>query len=185
MMKTRETKYSGSLQSFRAPQPLVLVGALAILLLGVGCDHEITVLEQHEIDTGFATSMTSSSIYLEMADGVRIAMDVHVPQNVPGVDRFPALIELTRYWRSRGQDLPYTVRRAVERGYAYIIVDERGTGASFGEWALPLQERALEDGREIIDWIWISHGPTVWWELRASRTRVWPLSSWRPWGIPR
>ena len=34
-----------------------------------------------------------------------------------------------------------------------MIVDERGTGASFGEWPYPLQERALEDGREVIDWV--------------------------------
>ena len=32
-------------------------------------------------------------------------------------------------------------------------MDERGTGASFGEWQEPLSDRALQDGRELIEWI--------------------------------
>jgi len=117
------------------------------------CEHDITILSQHEIDTGFATGMASRSIYLEMDDGVRIAVDVHVPEGIPGTTRFPALLEMTRYWRDRGGELPYTVRRAVERGYVYVLVDERGTGASFGAWPYPLPERSLKDCREVIGWI--------------------------------
>jgi hypothetical protein len=126
---------------------------LLLTLPGVGCEPGVTVLERHEIDSGYATGMESSSFYLEMEDGVRIAVDLHLPRGVPGVTRFPTLVELTRYWRDRGGDLSYIVRRAVQRGYAYVIVDERGTGASFGAWPYPLQERALDDVRRVMDWI--------------------------------
>ena len=126
---------------------------LLLTLLGVGCEPGVTVLERHEIDSGYATGMESSSFYLEMEDGVRIAVDLHLPRGVPGVTRFPTLVELTRYWRDRGGGLSYIVQRAVQRGYAYVIVDERGTGASFGAWPYPLRERALEDVRRVIDWI--------------------------------
>jgi len=131
----------------------LLVTASVLLLNSTACDHDPTVLAQHEIDQGFATGIASSSLYVEMNDGVRIAIDVHLPEGIAGVTRFPALIEITRYWRDRGGELSYLVRRAVQRGYAYVVVDERGTGASFGAWPYPLQERALEDGRQVIDWI--------------------------------
>jgi putative CocE/NonD family hydrolase len=87
-----------------------------------------------------------------MDDGVRIAVDVNLPDGI-GSGPFPTILELTRYWRNRGEGLSYTARRAIERGYAYVIMDERGTGASFGEWPFPLPDRALEDGRRVIDWI--------------------------------
>jgi putative CocE/NonD family hydrolase len=45
------------------------------------------------------------------------------------------------------------VRRAVMRGYVCVVMDERGTGASFGAWPAPLTDRALQDGREVVDWI--------------------------------
>jgi putative CocE/NonD family hydrolase len=129
------------------------VAAFILIVSGVGCEHDLTILERHEIDSGYATGMASSSVYLEMDDGVRIAVDVHLPRGVPGVTRFPTLVELTRYWRDRGDELSYLLRRAVMRGYAYVVIDERGTGASFGAWPYPLQERALEDARQVIDWI--------------------------------
>jgi putative CocE/NonD family hydrolase len=134
-------------------RPATRAAGIGFLVTAAACDHDVAILARHEIDSGYATGIASSSLYLEMDDGVRVAVDVHVPQGVPGVSRFPTLIELTRYWRDRGGGMSYLVRRAVERGYAYVIVDERGTGASFGEWPYPLQERALEDGREVIDWV--------------------------------
>ncbi|MFC1660357.1 CocE/NonD family hydrolase [Gemmatimonadota bacterium] len=130
------------------------VGLLAILFLGGigGCEHDPTILNRHEIDTGYALGISSSSLYVEMDDGIRIAVDVHLPEGI-GDGPFPTILELTRYWRDRGEGLSYLVRRAVERGFAYVIMDERGTGASFGMWPYPLSERAVEDGRRVIDWI--------------------------------
>ncbi len=129
---------------------LLLVGAA---WAGIGCEHDPTVLETHELDLRGATSATLQSMYLTMSDGVRIAVDVAVPDDHPSGLKLPTIVELTRYWRRRTEELPYTVRRALKRGFVWVTIDERGTGASFGAWTAPLTDRALQDGREIIDWI--------------------------------
>ena len=126
---------------------------LAALLLATGCEHDPVVLERHPIDGQHATGLDFESRYLEMDDGARIAVDVYRPLGYPGQVRGPAILELTRYWRDRGQELSYFIRRALERGFAYVVMDERGTGASFGSWPSPLSDRALEDARQVLDWI--------------------------------
>lgn len=133
-------------------RPGAAVLVLGSALVAPACENTPTVLERHEVDIGYATDIASSSLYLEMEDGVRIAIDVHLPIGI-GDGPFPTLLEMTRYWRDRGIGLPYTVQRAVNRGFVYVIMDERGTGASFGRWPTSLTDRALEDGRRVLDWI--------------------------------
>ncbi|MBK6276103.1 MAG: CocE/NonD family hydrolase [Saprospirales bacterium] len=38
-------------------------------------------------------------------------------------------------------------------GYAVVIIDVRGTGASFGTRYMEFSPEEVEDGREIVDWI--------------------------------
>src|SRR6266550_2287352 len=40
-----------------------------------------------------------SSLYLTMRDGVKIAIDVVLPKNLPVGERIPAVMNMTRYWR--------------------------------------------------------------------------------------
>ncbi|MBT8398156.1 MAG: CocE/NonD family hydrolase [Gemmatimonadetes bacterium] len=130
--------------------------ALALLTISagsLGCDHDTTVLETHPLDVTGATNATLRSFYLTMSDGVRIAVDVSVPTNHPSGVLLPTILEMTRYWRRRSAEPSYHILRALQRGFVWIAIDERGTGASFGEWQEPLSDRALQDGREIIDWI--------------------------------
>lgn len=130
---------------------LTLVPVLS--LVSSGCENDPTILETHPLDLTGATRAGYQSIYLTMSDGVRVAVDVAVPEDYPGGEPLPAILEMTRYWRRRGQDLPYTVTRALQRGFVWIVMDERGTGASFGEWPEPLTTRAIQDAREVIGWI--------------------------------
>jgi putative CocE/NonD family hydrolase len=129
-------------------------GLLAVILfMAAGCEHDPVVLEEHPISGQDGLGWTSQSLYLEVDDGVRIALDIHLPRGYPGGDEFPTILELTRYWRHRGGGLSYPIRRATTRGFAYVVMDERGTGASFGAWPSPLSDRALEDAKQVIDWI--------------------------------
>jgi putative CocE/NonD family hydrolase len=106
---------------------------------------------------------TVQSLYLPMRDGVRIAVDVHVPR---AVGKVPTLVRQTRYLRAldasplfellgvpRQIDLYAAWRRAfLAAGYAWVDVDVRGTGASSGTWhGLWFDEVA--DGAEIVSWI--------------------------------
>lgn len=127
-----------------------------VFLLGAllpACEHDLTVLETHPLDLTGATRGAAESIYLTMSDGVRIAVDSYVPQDYPGLGPYPTIFEVTRYWRSRSEDIPYHIRRAMQRGFAYVVMDERGTGASFGEWDQPLSDQALRDTDSVMDWI--------------------------------
>ncbi len=99
------------------------------------------------------------SLYLTMRDGVRIAIDVHLPR---GVERAPAIVRQTRYLRSLDApaqvaglfDLYARTRRLfLAAGYAWVDVDVRGTGASSGTWPCPWSPEEVRDGAEVVDWI--------------------------------
>lgn len=104
-----------------------------------------------------------SSRYLTVRDGVRIAVDVYLPTSlVPGT-RLPAIFHQTRYFRAhdvrwfatpffRGVLEP-TIARYVARGYAYVVIDTRGSGASFGTRSQEFAPDEVRDAYEIADWI--------------------------------
>ena len=111
---------------------------------------------------------TTQSSYITMRDGVRLAADVTLPRNLPPETRLPALLSQTRYWRAMELRAPFKwflkpsaldphfrdfTPFFVSRGYALVQVDVRGTGASFGTWLCPWAPDAVEDAREVIDWI--------------------------------
>src|SRR5215831_13272399 len=72
------------------------------------------------------------SLYLTMRDGVRIAVDVVLPKDLPAGEKLPAVMNMTRYWRSSKANKPAIWFPS--HGYANVLVDARGTGASFGIW---------------------------------------------------
>jgi putative CocE/NonD family hydrolase len=114
----------------------------------------------------FAVPARPLSRYLPMADGCRLALDVYVPAATatPAPARFPTICVFTPYYRrfqltpgAAGTEPSPNVFKYrdmfVPRGYALVVVDVRGTGASFGtrdSFRSP-QERA--DSREVADWI--------------------------------
>lgn len=102
---------------------------------------------------------TCQAVYVPMRDGVRIAVDLLLPPGLSEGDRLPAVMRATRYWRAMiGGDPAVQERQAAERaaylgaGYAFVLVDVRGTGASFGSW-VPFSEDEVEDLGQVVDWI--------------------------------
>ena len=109
------------------------------------------------------------SLYLTMRDGIRLAVDIELPKGLPRGTKIPAILQQTRYWRNTelnpplswfhlsANDLPSGIKKMklffIDRGYALITVDVRGTGASFGEWQYPWADTSVEDAREVVDWI--------------------------------
>ncbi len=97
-----------------------------------------------------------------MRDGVRLAIDVYLPQALEPDTRLPTILEQTRYRRSLEprrelrDSLDRPSRRTaafVTRGYAYVIVDVRGSGASFGSRNIELGPMEVADGKDVVDWI--------------------------------
>lgn len=101
-----------------------------------------------------------TSQYVEMRDGVRIAVDVWTPSEV-GAEGAPTVLLLTRYWRSRvvasaAPEADVNFERArlfAEAGFALAIVDVRGSGASFGSRDTEFSPAEIRDYGEIIAWI--------------------------------
>ncbi len=103
--------------------------------------------------------------YLKMSDGTRIAASLYLPRNRKQDERLPTILSQNRYHRSDDFKFPYNILLGpgptatpfidpmVKHGYAYVITDVRGSGASFGVQQQPFSPRELEDGGEIIDWI--------------------------------
>lgn len=94
------------------------------------------------------------SLYLTMRDGVKLAITLYLPQGLPAEARIPALMTLTRYWRGQaGQNVGGIEKLYVTQGYAVVVVDVRGTGASFGVWTTPWAAAEIADAGEVVDWI--------------------------------
>src|SRR5512134_361161 len=101
------------------------------------------------------------SCYVTMRDGCRLALDAYVPQ-AKGIARFPAIVILTPYYRRfklarPGADPSPNAAKYrdffVPRGYALVVVDVRGTGASFGTRDSFRSPTERVDYREIAEWI--------------------------------
>lgn len=101
-----------------------------------------------------------SSLHVRLRDGTRIALDLWLPEGL-GNRRIGTILEPTRYtrsWQSGSgrieDDDNYTVADVLNRaGFAFVIADGRGTGASFGSRRGELSEAEVRDFGEIIDWI--------------------------------
>jgi uncharacterized protein len=104
-----------------------------------------------------------TSVYVMMQDGCRLAVDVILPDG-DASRRWPAVLILTPYVR-RFELAPGTIDvepspnssryrdMFVPRGYALVVVDARGTGASFGTRDSFRSPRERADYSTIADWI--------------------------------
>lgn len=114
-----------------------------------------------EREAGFALPEAPASRYLTMRDGCRIAVDLWLPEGASG--KLPTIVILTPYYRrfrlrdgGSGDAIPNAgkfIRFFVPRGYAVLVADVRGTGASFGTRDSFRSPKEREDSREIADWI--------------------------------
>jgi len=82
---------------------------------------------------------------VRMRDGVRLATNVFVPA---AEGRWPTILLRTPY--GKGVDLSPAYAPFVERGYAFVVQDVRGRGASEGEFH-PLDQEAF-DGEDTLAW---------------------------------
>ena len=101
-----------------------------------------------------------SSHYIEMPDGIKLAADVYLPKGEAD-EQFPVLVVLERYWRSTigkkdTSDTPIVYGREklfIENGYVIVIVDTRGSGASFGTRESEYSPKEVQDAKTVVDWI--------------------------------
>lgn len=132
-----------------------LMCALSLSACGGSGNSKPSVFPEPPVITTMAAE--ESSFYLEMRDGVKIAVDLYLPSREQG-DKLPVVMMGTRYWRDdhQYQETGYFSGDEEifnERGYAYAVVDARGTGASFGTRDGPFTAEEAKDYDEVITWL--------------------------------
>ncbi|MEB2398249.1 MAG: CocE/NonD family hydrolase [Alcaligenaceae bacterium] len=108
------------------------------------------------------------SRYVRMSDGCRLAVDVYLPGCAEDGDgramtrRFPTIVIFTPYTRrfsttdANVENAPNIAKYRdffVPYGYAVVVVDLRGTGASFGTRIALRSPKERDDTQEIAQWI--------------------------------
>lgn len=97
-----------------------------------------------------AIARADTMIMVPMRDGTGLATDVYLPKDREGP--FPVIFVKTPYDFNRieGGQLEWGIE-AIERGYAYVVQNERGRYYSEGEW--DLLGRPRTDGFDSLSWI--------------------------------
>lgn len=106
---------------------------------------------------------TQTSQYVTLSDGTRLAVEVYLPDTVKPGDKIPTILELTRYWRVIEPKFPYNKLYSkplspyrlefITHGYAWVVVDSRGAGSSFGDRPWDLSPLDQQDAKEMTDWV--------------------------------
>jgi putative CocE/NonD family hydrolase len=104
-------------------------------------------LVAQNVQTANKEFKTQNNVAIPMRDGIELRADVLRP--AVG-DQFPVLVYRTPYGKDAAQHEYTTFKRAVERGYAVVIVDVRGRYHSAGEFR-PYENEG-RDGYDTIEW---------------------------------
>jgi putative CocE/NonD family hydrolase len=138
---------------------IFLLGLLAILMMG---------LTPPSVPITPSGEKQMQAVYVTMKDGTRIAVRITLPPDLEKGQRVPAVIEATRYLTDIKTTFLSNVilkitgdtkinlkigHALMESGYAYIRIDDRGSGASFGRREMEYSKEEIEDIGEVIDWI--------------------------------
>jgi putative CocE/NonD family hydrolase len=108
-----------------------------------------------------------STQYIKMPDGVQLAIDLHLPKGLEEDKQVPTIVYFVRYGRSlqlkkffRFLANPLFKHVSKEEidyftsyGYACLVVDLRGSGASFGHRKMEFSPAEVEDMSSVLDWI--------------------------------
>ncbi|MCZ6727627.1 MAG: CocE/NonD family hydrolase [Acidobacteria bacterium] len=95
-------------------------------------------------------ALVDRKMMVPMRDGVRLATDVYRPKDTAGP--LPTILHRTPYnFNTLSKRRLESIIAAVERGYAFIIQNERGKFFSEGEWEILGLPRT--DGWDTLDWL--------------------------------
>lgn len=145
-----------------------IAGLITILvIIAVIAGNSVTLTADQLTPAGYKRN---TSLYLNMADKTRIAVDIWFPPQLKAEQKVPTLIIGTRYGRSYNTGFLYKVLAAFGKvsldvnlrydvglfnkmNYAVMRVDARGSGASSGYRPLEWSNKEITDYSEIMDWI--------------------------------
>jgi putative CocE/NonD family hydrolase len=141
-----------------------ILGLAAVAIAGIALLAMRVKLPGEEIVP--AGMRRNTSVYVRMRDGVEIAIDIWLPPGQKTGERVPVLMKATRYWRATQYGWAYRPMMAVgaiqpprssvdyfnRRGYAVLLIDARGSGASGGSRVTEFSPDEIADYGEIAHW---------------------------------
>ncbi|MEM7356099.1 MAG: CocE/NonD family hydrolase [Acidobacteriota bacterium] len=138
------------LSSSRPPARVVLRALAPLLLLCLGGPVQASDIDEERRDKLDAIAEHRETVMVPMRDGVRLASDIYTPKDSTGP--LPTVFWRTPYnfHELRGTRLQFALA-SVERGYAFVIQNERGKFHSEGEWEILGFPRT--DGYDALTWI--------------------------------
>lgn len=108
-----------------------------------------------EAQTPEAFQAVIEETWIAMPDGVRLAIDLYLPQALESGERLPVLLEYLPYRKTESRARNYGLYSYfIACGYIVARVDIRGTGNSEGR-LIPHEYSDIEqaDGEVVIDWL--------------------------------
>jgi putative CocE/NonD family hydrolase len=114
------------------------------------------------------TGTRSSSLHVSTRDGTRVAIDLYLPADAPPAEKLPTILSVTPYFRALEFRSPLFSRvvkklavvgaaefaeQITPYGFAHVVMELRGAGASFGSRRSRMMPDAVSDGSDVIDWI--------------------------------
>ena len=144
---------------------LTMFLSLGMAARGVHAQDDLRVSSFGEY-SGYSAQLydewVNSSVYVEMRDGVRIAVDITRP-SVDGVAvdvPYPVIWTHSRYHRAvyalgtdkTNVDMNPSLQRLVRHGYVACAAGVRGSGASFGRCDGLFSESETDDAAELVAW---------------------------------
>jgi uncharacterized protein len=106
-----------------------------------------------------SASVSMCNVPIPMSDGVVIRANIFLPSTT---GRFPTILTATGYNKDAlnpagtecggQQGLAGSEPSLAEKGFAVMVMDDRGTGASGGKWE-SWDARTQQDYKEVLDWI--------------------------------
>lgn len=107
-------------------------------------------------------AVARTSLYVPVHDGTRLAVNIYRPAKQAKAERVPTIFAFTPYRARYLKDgaivetfdqAIFGFRDLVHAGYAVVIADIRGKGASFGKRRGFLDRTEANDGHDLVQWV--------------------------------
>ncbi|REJ79223.1 MAG: CocE/NonD family hydrolase [Acidobacteria bacterium] len=135
---------------------LLLVSSVSAFAQSSDSDEEELRKRRHLLEAELQEiAVVDRKVMVKMRDGKRMAADIYRPKDAAA--RYPTIFSRTPYnfnfWdvRNRAPRDMSNVIEAVKRGYAYVVMNERGHFFSEGNY--DILGPPLTDGEDAIEWI--------------------------------
>lgn len=134
---------------------LIALGSLSLVPLRAdaapkACGTAFPAYSRPAVATG---SRLLADQAITMSDGTVLRADITLPTGPKAKGPFPTALTITGYGKTSPiSGLGGGSGGLTDHGYATVLVDDRGTGASGGTWD-SWGERTQADYREVLDWI--------------------------------